>query len=711
MQLLRLARARLAWIALGCLPLFACQNRAGGGGDLAENGEWAPVAGRTLTLGSGDRLTPGSYVLGPLGPEGRDGVVLVEGARDETLDLEGVEIRGVPKGTDLDRCTGYGLVLRNCENLVVRGGTFGGYGACIVLENCRNVTLEGIRFEGWYGQRLLSTVASEDSQDWLRPHENDAGEWTQNYGGAISASDCSRLTLRDCYGRKGQNGILLTRVTESEIYDCDFSFLSGWGLALYRSSGNRISHNIFDYCVRGYSHGVYWRGQDSAGILMFERCNDNVVAFNSATHSGDGVLLYGGQDLVEGHAAQRGESEDPGGSDRNLFYGNDLRFAVANSLEATFSRDNAVINNRLSGSHQHGVWGGYSSRMVIVDNEIEDTLGGAITIEHGQDCLVGWNVMKNNDIAVELYWDQDPEIVLESHFGQTRDTSSRDHWVLFNRFGGNDQDLVFRETTGLTLSGNRFSGDARPYLVDVAAVDRDEIGDETVLSWLAGRDGNLPSGNIVLTSLRPWGGEPTELASMHGMLPPAMPGRQKVSAEDRDQAKGGLETIIMGEWGPWDFRSGELRPSQKRPGGLLADVRWEARWFHWDSVTQDPRGDLEAWRSLADEPLVSALVENWLNPWGSDHVRRTVGDAHFGLRATTNLRLAKAGGYRLAVQSDDGIRVIVDGLEVIEDWSWHAPRRAEARLDLAAGNHVIELEYFQIDGSSALGIELVATEE
>lgn len=697
---------------LGLLLLAACQSGAGSeGGSGADAPGLTPTSGQTLTLPDGANLSPGTYLLKPVGEQGRGGAILLEGLRKTTFDLEGVVLRGAPGGTDLDRLSGYGLVLRNCEDVVVRGGQISGYGACVVLENCRGVTLEGMSFDGWYGQRLRSTVASEDAVDWLRPHENDAGEWVGNYGGAISATDCKDLVIRGCRGRKGQNGILLTRVTGSEVYDNDFSFLSGWGLGMYRSSKNKISHNIFDYCVRGYSHGVYWRGQDSAGILMFERCSDNIVAFNSATHGGDGVFLFAGNDLVEGAAAARGEDGEIGGSDRNLFYGNDLRYAVANSLEATFSSENVAVKNRLSGSHQHGVWGGYSSGMAIVNNEIVGTLGAGITIEHGQDCLIGWNRFEGNDQAIELYWDPDPHLVEESYFGQTRDTDSRDHWILNNRFAENDADLVLRETTGVTLSGNEFAADGRPYMAEVSVEGRDSIDDETILSWLAGRNGNLPNGNVAKATLRPWVGTPEGLQSFANMPVPEVPGSQEISAEERGEAKGGLETIVMGEWGPWDFRSGEPRPAQRRPGGLLENVRWEAAWFRWNPETQDPRGDLGVWRALSDRPLISAVVENWINPWGSDEVRAAVGETHFGLRASTTLDLKKAGGYRLSVTSDDGVRVTVDGLDVLEDWTWHAPRRGEVRLDLAAGRHLIELEYFQIDGAQALGIELVFTEE
>ena len=73
--------------------------------------------------------------------------------------------------------------------------------------------------------------------------------------------------------------------------------------------------------------------------------------------------------------------------------------------------DNWAIGNKLDGSHMHGVWGGYSARMVVLDNSIRDTLGGGVSIEHGQQCAIVGNVLTGNDVGVELWWDEDPSLV------------------------------------------------------------------------------------------------------------------------------------------------------------------------------------------------------------------------------------------------------------------------------------------------------------
>ena len=93
---------------------------------------------------------------------------------------------------------------------------------------------------------------------------------------------------------------------------------------MYRASWNRILHNKIDWCVRGYSHGVYNRGQDSAGILIYEQSSNNVFAYNSVTHGGDGFFLWAGQNTMD---------TGRGGCDDNLLYGNDFSHAPTNGIE------------------------------------------------------------------------------------------------------------------------------------------------------------------------------------------------------------------------------------------------------------------------------------------------------------------------------------------------------------------------------------------
>jgi len=678
------------------------------------DGHPLPPSGTFVVRGD-TRIQAGEYLRPAPGEGGRDGVVRLEGLRDVEVDLSGVVLRGARPGTDLDALVGYGLVVRDCENVVLRGGTLAGFKACLVVERTRGLTLRGLRFEGWYGQRLRSSARAEHPGDWLFPHENDAGQWLAQHGAAISLTDSPGARIEGCTGRQGQNGILLTRSDGARIVDNDFSFLSGWGLGMYRSSAARVHHNLFDYCVRGYGHGVYWRGQDSAAILMFERCSDNVFAFNSGTHSGDGVFLFAGQDTVAGRAFERGEL-DAGGSDRNLWYQNDFSYAVANGIEATFSRGNRAIGNRLNGCHQHGVWGGYSRELVIADNELRGTLGPAISIEHGQENRIVANRIADNELGLELWWDEDPELV-GGPFGQRRDTSSRDTWVLANEFARNGCDLALRRSERLFFHGNRFV--ASPSILQAAGVvqlatpqqtrEQGRVLDaqpEALVALLASGGEGRPAAKLAQVSLfaavpSPAGSEVVDPA----LLPEPRQGRYDFDAPPAHALRG-LDAIVIGPFGPWDFVSGAPRPVEVPLGGELAAARWNASWFSW-AQGPDPRQDLEGWRALQRTPLASSSGAVLSDPWGAEAAtKQSVGAARFGLIARTRVEVA-AGSYRLSVLSDDGVRVSIDGRVVLENWTHHAPTQDEARVELAAGAHELVVEYFQIDGASALLVELL----
>ena len=691
------------------LLAFSCAGTRSSMGTRAS--ETSPVAfpeGETFIVRGSTRFKRGTYERPGQGEAGREGAILVEGLTGVTLDLTGVELRGAPASNELEHYAGWGIVIRDCQNVTVRGGVIGGYKGCIVVENSNSVTIEDVEFDHWFGQRLLSTVTAENGADWLWPHENDRSEWLANYGAAISASRARDLTVRGCKGRHGQNGILLTRTDKSNVYDNDFSFLSGWGLGMFRSSDNTVSRNSFDYNVRGYSHDVYWRGQDAAGILIFERCDDNVIAYNSATHCGDGISIYGGNDIVEGRAAERGEPQT-GGCDGNLLYENDLSHAVASSLEVRFSAQTTVIKNKLSGSHQHGVLAGYTSNLILFGNEIHGTLGGGITIEHGQDCLVAQNSIRDNLKGIELVWDEDPRYT-DGPFGEARDTSSRGHWVLSNTLADNDLDLRMVKTTAVAFANNRFPIENRRLeILGLEAEGRPGLDELIVREWMSGPDGSRPSGMISESTLRPWDGRGhPRLEEVRSFRAPSTPGERTALSSDGQR---GLQTIVMGEWGPWDYRAGDARPTQRFPGGLLASCKWEAVWFPWNPSTADPRGDVEAWRRLRFEPYLEKTVDNWSNPWADSDVRKIVGNEYFGLIASTQVTVPRTGLYELTVASDDGVRVLIDGAVAFEDWTWHSPKEETIVVELQSGRRRFDLEYFQIYGSAALTLHLEPLEK
>jgi hypothetical protein len=66
------------------------------------------------------------------------------------------------------------------------------------------------------------------------------------------------------------------------------------------------------------------------------------------------------------------------------------------------------------------------------------------------------------------------------------------------------------------------------------------------------------------------------------------------------------------------------------------------------------------------------------------------------------LRVTQPGSYRLVIRVDDGARLTLDGKMIGEELRPNQPNAFEAMVELAAGDHPIQIDYFQTGGGSAL---------
>jgi hypothetical protein len=135
--------------------------------------------------------------------------------------------------------------------------------------------------------------------------------------------------------------------------------------------------------------------------------------------------------------------------------------------------------------------------------------------------------------------------------------------------------------------------------------------------------------------------------------------------------------------------------------GLLFNAKWTVSHWKW---AKDPREE-GAWAALmATKPLTVAESDGLDHVWGGGGPK-DVGPDRFATRAETRVTLPK-GRYDLRTLSDDGVRVLVDGKVVQEDWTWHGPKGNATTLDLDAGEHAIVVEHFEIDGYAVLRLDL-----
>ncbi|MEW6073681.1 MAG: right-handed parallel beta-helix repeat-containing protein [Planctomycetota bacterium] len=707
----------------------------------------SPGAADVVTVQADDTVIERSCTVeiapAPIADANGDGVIHIRG-NDLVVDFAGARLAGSAPGAPPDTFTGTGVRVAG-RNVTIQGLVVSGYKVGIHAEEADGLVIERCDVSDNFAQRLYSTPEAEDARDWLWPHANDGEEWTQNYGAGIHVRRSAGITVRDCRARRTQNGLILDRVEGAKVYDNDFSFLSGWGLAMWRSNNNVVSRNQFDFCIRGYSHGVYNRGQDSAGILMFEQCSNNTIAQNSATRCGDGFFGFAGREALGEHPAPTPDFDyQRRGNCDNLLIMNDFSYCAAHGIEMTFSFGNRFIENRLWNNAICGLWGGYSKASYITRNQIgrNGDMGyglerGGVNIEHGRGSLIQDNVFVENACGVHLWWDAD-DSTMALPWAEANGHWCEDNYIQKNIFRRDKVAIQLRDAKKTTISANTMDGVGQVLEADATS----EIATETVLpntdrpefpafgakQPLKKRDHLGDRKFIVMTEWGPYDHEnpflqvlpPAGDDHVYRLLGPTPIGEVtstgevavRVEKPDRDAPR-----IVVTPAGTADYLPYEL--TVKVEGGAVPQAgaflrtRWDVRAFAWRT---DPREDAAAWRAEAKESVAFPAARLDLpfaggGPSQLPGLDPAVAAAalpvdRFGILAETTVSLP-AGAWRVETTSDDGIRVWVDGTLVVDDWTHHAPRRHDADLEFAApGSHTLRVEHFELDGHSELRVAL-----
>ena len=72
---------------------------------------------------------------------------------------------------------------------------------------------------------------------------------------------------------------------------------------------------------------------------------------------------------------------------------------------------------------------------------------------------------------------------------------------------------------------------------------------------------------------------------------------------------------------------------------------------------------------------------------------------HFSVHWSRDIEV-NAGTYRFTITSDDGFRLYIDGVLMLERWIDQAPTTYSVDVPLAAGSHTVELEYYENGGGA-----------
>ena len=708
-----------------------------------------------------ETISPRSYSLPGREVDAKQAAVTIRG-NGITVDFQGAVLRGSLASTEPDARPGVGLRVEG-TNVTIKNARIHGFKVALWAKGVKGLKLVDCDLSYNWRQRLKSTREKEDLSDWMSYHQNERGEWLR-YGAAAYLEDCDGYEIKRLRVTGGQNGVMLTRCNGGLIWNSDLRYNSSLGVGMYRSSNNRVMHNRIDYCVRGYSHGVYNRGQDSAGILVYEQSSKNLFAYNSVTHGGDGFFLWAGQSTMD---------TGQGGCNDNVLYGNDFSYATTNGVEATFSR-NIIANNRMEDCW-YGLWGGYSFDTLIAGNHFAGN-GDAIAIEHGQNIRIFDNRMFGDETALHIWQnaEQDPSW----GYPKKRDTRSQGYAIEGNTISANKTELEVRDTSGLVAKENLFSS-LRAKLT----------GTNPGLRVVGNTVEGLPTGilpeQVALNDLE----EPATSRAVRGWSP-LESGSPEAERYRPKRMTGGLwpsagsstevgrHTILMDEWGPYDGRSLRIWPTRRVergrekfslfgpkgryrvvsskglklsatsgtvPGSVLVErttgdahrelileyigrettdyrgvvtpagkpsrakwtefrlpISWNVAFYRWDEELDATDARRHPKNPFTATPIQTLTSEEL--DWASNGAFFPGGPSdRFATRAEATVTLDR--DYDLALTADDGLRLWIDDRLALDEWHYQGPTSYTVKL--SKGAHRLRIEHFEIDGYAALQAKLV----
>lgn len=668
------------------------------------------------------RLTAGDSINQPL-------ITII--GNNFTVDFNHTFLKGNSSQLFPNQFHGLAVLIKG-NNITIKNARISGYKIALMAQDCNGLTIENCDFSYNYRQRLQSNWQHEDVSDWMSYHHNENDEWLR-YGAGIYLKDCNKAVIKQNKITGGQCALMMMRCNDGLVTDNDFSFNSAIGIGMYRSNRNFIMNNKLDFNVRGHSFGFYNRGQDSAGILAFEQCNDNVIAYNSVTHSGDGFFLWAGQTTMDNGL---------GGCNDNYLYKNDFSYAPTNGVEVTFSK-NFIINNIIN-ECDNGIWGGYSWNTSIAGNSFFKNKT-AIAIEHGQNISISGNKF-NGDVqdGIKL-WARHTQPA-DWGYAQKRITTSMNYLILDNSFQNENNAINATLTDNIALDKNKFIHCKKDIKTDssvtnlkiqsTSLVDSAVYVPEILGTW---KNTNIPVTNFSKgrdqMKITEWGPYDfrypiiflKKIDSNHtyhfDILGPKGKWKIKKSKDVKNisQQSGSFPASITAQQNGTDVeleleytgeaftdQFGTQQAAEKKHSfsfrDFKPDIKWQVNRYGWDAA-HDPNKNYQVFKTVFNnKPLQTEQVKDINYTWWGAIGKGLPADS-FAVVATANINLA-AGTYILSVTADDLVKVFVDDKLVIDFWDvskykYDEDMHHEATIKLQ-GRHNLRIEQAENAGFATL---------
>ncbi|MHC4626700.1 MAG: PA14 domain-containing protein [Planctomycetota bacterium] len=124
----------------------------------------------------------------------------------------------------------------------------------------------------------------------------------------------------------------------------------------------------------------------------------------------------------------------------------------------------------------------------------------------------------------------------------------------------------------------------------------------------------------------------------------------------------------------------------------------------WSFTTAGPGGGVKGqyYNGMNFETLVATRDDPQIDfNWGSGGPDPAAGDDQFSARWTGEVEAAFTETYTFYTNSDDGVRLWVEGQLLVNNWTDHGPTEDKGTIDLVAGNtYSLQMEYYENGGGA-----------
>ena len=107
--------------------------------------------------------------------------------------------------------------------------------------------------------------------------------------------------------------------------------------------------------------------------------------------------------------------------------------------------------------------------------------------------------------------------------------------------------------------------------------------------------------------------------------------------------------------------------------------------------------------SLEGSPVFTRIDPALVFNWAGNSPGPGIGGQYWSAR-WLSVQYLNAGTYRFNIEADDGVRMFIDGQSILDAWHDEAATTYAVNVQVVAGNHALQVDYYQAVGDSSLSV-------